>query len=279
MVPGHTSIEHKWFKESAKADKNEYTNRYVWNNSNWETMENMQCIRGMSERDACCAVNFFTCQPSLNYGFYNVTEPWQHSYDSPEAKEMLEELKNIMHFWLSMGCDGFRVDMAFSLVKNDPDSIGTIALWQNVREFLDKEFPEAAIVSEWGEPDKSLISGFHMDFLYIDVFNSLIDNREEIILLIEKTVERLMDTTAIDKRLFMAKNDADSKLKTAQEYMALNGKVVINQNEYNEKFDKLMEIYQVAENEYAQIKREKTELMDRCKRCNTFITTLRNNGF
>ena len=64
-----------------------------------------------------------------------------------------------------MGCDGFRVDMAGSLVKNDPDGLGTIRLWQTIRPFLDKEFPEAAMVSEWGEPDKSLQAGFDMDFL------------------------------------------------------------------------------------------------------------------
>lgn len=64
-----------------------------------------------------------------------------------------------------MGCDGFRVDMAGSLVKNDPESKGTISLWQNIRNFLDEEFPDAAIISEWGEPDKSLMGGFHMDFL------------------------------------------------------------------------------------------------------------------
>ena len=102
---------------------------------------------------------------------------------------------------------------------------------------------------------------------YIDVFNSLIDNREEIISLIEQTVERLMDTKAIDKRLFIAKGSVEGKQKTVQEYMALNGKVVIDQKVYNEKFDRLMEIYQAAEDEYTRIKREKTELMDRCKRC------------
>ena len=74
-------------------------------------------------------------------------------------------MKDIMRFWLGMGCDGFRVDMAGSLVKNDEDGKGTIKLWQNVREFLDREFPEAAMVSEWGEPDKSIQGGFHMDFL------------------------------------------------------------------------------------------------------------------
>ena len=51
------------------------------------------------------------------------------------------------------------------LVKNDENSKGTISLWQNVREFLDKEFPDAAMISEWGEPDKSILGGFHMDFL------------------------------------------------------------------------------------------------------------------
>ena len=64
-----------------------------------------------------------------------------------------------------MGGDGFRVDMAGSLVKNDEDSKGNIALWRKVRAFLDAEFPEAVLVSEWGEPDKSLQGGFHMDFL------------------------------------------------------------------------------------------------------------------
>mgnify|MGYP002508753502 CR=1 FL=1 len=31
----------------------------------------------------------------------------------------LKELKNIMRFWLNMGADGFRVDMAGSLLKHD----------------------------------------------------------------------------------------------------------------------------------------------------------------
>ena len=85
--------------------------------------------------------------------------------DAEGPKATLEAMKDVMRFWLGMGCDGFRVDMAGSLVKNDEDGKGTIKLWQNVREFLDKEFPEAAMISEWGEPDKSLQGGFHMDFL------------------------------------------------------------------------------------------------------------------
>ncbi len=165
LVPGHTSTEHSWFKESLKPERNEYTDRYVWTDSVWEEPEGMGCIRGISDRDGSCAVNFFSHQPALNYGFYKPKKPWQQPMDAEGPRATLEELKNIMRFWLSMGCDGFRVDMAGSLVKNDEDSKGTIALWQNVREFLNKEFPQAAMISEWGEPDKSLKGGFHMDFL------------------------------------------------------------------------------------------------------------------
>lgn len=165
LVPGHTAVTHKWFKESMKAGRNEFTDRYVWTNSIWESPEGMGCIRGISDRDGSCAVNFFSHQPALNYGFYKPDRDWQQPMDAPGPIATREALKDIMRFWLAMGCDGFRVDMAGSLVKHDEDGKGTIALWQNIREFLNKEFPDAAMVSEWGEPDKSLIGGFHMDFL------------------------------------------------------------------------------------------------------------------
>ena len=165
LVPGHTSVQHKWFRESMKAEKNEYTDRYVWTDTIWESPQGMGSISGFSDRDGTCAVNFFSHQPALNYGFYKCDRPWQQPMDAEGPKATLEAMKDVMRFWLGMGCDGFRVDMAGSLVKNDEDGKGTIKLWQNVREFLDREFPDAAMVSEWGEPDKSIQGGFHMDFL------------------------------------------------------------------------------------------------------------------
>ena len=115
----------------------------------------------------------------MNYGFYKVTESWQKDMNSPEALATREAMKDVMRFWLGLGCDGFRVDMAGSLVKNDEEGKGTIALWQDFRAFLDEEFPDAAMISEWGQPDKSLEGGYHMDFLlhfgpshYMDLFRS-----------------------------------------------------------------------------------------------------------
>ncbi|MCI8466334.1 MAG: glycosylase [Lachnospiraceae bacterium] len=165
LVPGHTSVEHGWFQESMKAEKNAYTDRYIWTDNIWEVPEGMGALRGISDRDGSCAVNFFSNQPALNYGYYRPERSWQQDMDAPGPRATLEELKRIMRFWLTVGCDGFRVDMAGSLVKQDENGKGTIKLWQEIRAFLDREFPEAVMISEWGEPDKSLEGGFHMDFL------------------------------------------------------------------------------------------------------------------
>ncbi|MCR5726354.1 MAG: glycosylase [Lachnospiraceae bacterium] len=165
LVPGHTSWDHPWFKESMKAERNEYTDRYIWTDSIWEEPKGYGSLRGISDRNGSCLVNFFSHQPALNYGFYKPERPWQQAMDAEGPMATRKAMMDVIRFWLSKGCDGFRVDMAGSLVKNDEDSKGTIALWQDVRNFLDKEYPNAAFVSEWGEPDKSLQAGFHMDFL------------------------------------------------------------------------------------------------------------------
>ena len=165
LVPDHTSVDHPWFAESCRGTPNPYTDRYVWTDSVWEGLEGARSLHGISERAGSCVVNFFSHQPALNYGFYHVEKPWQQPMDAPGPQATLAAMRDVMDFWLSMGCDGFRVDMAGSLVKNDPEKKGTIALWQSIRAWLDRTHPGAALVSEWGEPDLSLAGGFHMDFL------------------------------------------------------------------------------------------------------------------
>lgn len=61
-----------------------------------------------------------------------------------------------MRFWLERGAAGFRVDMAFSLVKNDGGRRETKRFWQEIRAWLDSDYPEAALVSEWGRPAEAL---------------------------------------------------------------------------------------------------------------------------
>lgn len=167
MVAGHTSVEHPWFKESCKVEKNKYSNYFIWNNDWLDAKDGMNMISGMSDRNGSFAINFFAVQPALNYGFANPdpAHPWQLPVDHPDVLQVVEELKNNMRFWLDKGADGFRVDMAVSLVKKDPGKKATMALWRGVREMFDREYPEAALIAEWGYAPQSLKGGFHADFL------------------------------------------------------------------------------------------------------------------
>lgn len=168
LVPGHTSEEHPWFLESKKAERNEYSDRYVWTNCWFYGINGHPYVGGEADRDGTYMLNFFKCQPALNYGFLNKTQDWQLSPDDPACIATREAMKDVMRFWLDHGCDGFRVDMADSLVKDDDENkSATGKIWKNIREMLDKEYPEAAIVSEWCNPQQALKSGFHADF-YLD---------------------------------------------------------------------------------------------------------------
>ncbi len=90
--------------------------------------------------------------------------------DSEAAKATVEAMKDVMRFWMDRGCDGFRVDMAASLVKGDDEQkTGTSKILMNIRKMLDEEYPECALVSEWGHPDLALKCGFHMDFMLDDL--------------------------------------------------------------------------------------------------------------
>jgi maltose alpha-D-glucosyltransferase/alpha-amylase len=70
-----------------------------------------------------------------------------------------------MAFWLDLGVDGFRVDMAASLVKRDPHGIYIRRLWREVREWLDANYADRVLIAEWGEPERAVDAGFHVDFM------------------------------------------------------------------------------------------------------------------
>ena len=173
LVPGHTSDQNEWFLKSKSPEKNEFSGRYIWTDSVWEAPPQYRLLCGITDRDGNYMVNYFSSQPALNYGFNNISHPaWQKSPSDPDCVATVEALKDIMRFWLDMGCDGFRVDMADSLVKNeDGEKPETCKVWKNVRAMLDKEYPDAAIVSEWCNPKVAVGAGFHSDF-YLDHDNN-----------------------------------------------------------------------------------------------------------
>ena len=71
----------------------------------------------------------------------------------------------MMEWWVKKGVDGFRVDMAASLVKGDKDKKAIKALWAEMRTWMDAKYPNHILVSEWCDPQVSIPAGFNIDFM------------------------------------------------------------------------------------------------------------------
>lgn len=165
LVMGHTSRLHPWFIESCKEDRNEFTNAYIWS----DHMDVEHCegrfMCGLSERPHMFKVNYYAMQPALNYGYYKPKESWQMPMDAPAPQASIKRLLDVCRFWLSMGADGFRVDMAHAMVKNDPKHKGTIQFWQHIFSIIRPEFPDSIWLAEWNNPDQTIKkAGFDLDF-------------------------------------------------------------------------------------------------------------------
>lgn len=171
LVAGHSSDKSEWFKQSMQADGNlQYSNYYIWAPVKPEDITQQEASRFVeanAPRAKYYIKNYYDCQPALNYGYANPNpdHPWEQPVDAPGPQAMRRELQNIITFWLEKGIDGFRVDLAASLVKNDPDKSATIALWKDLNKWFDETFPEGVLIAEWFNPKQSIEGGFDIDFL------------------------------------------------------------------------------------------------------------------
>uniref|UniRef100_A0A224XHG6 alpha-glucosidase n=1 Tax=Panstrongylus lignarius TaxID=156445 RepID=A0A224XHG6_9HEMI len=113
LVPNHTSDEHPWFKDSI-ANKNEKGDYYVWVSAdklypsgylppnNWDSLYGGSAWEYNKDRQQFYLHQFKKYQPDLNY----------------RNPKVLDEIKNVMRYWLDIGVDGFRVDAVPYLVED-----------------------------------------------------------------------------------------------------------------------------------------------------------------
>ncbi|SNY93263.1 alpha-glucosidase [Cohaesibacter sp. ES.047] len=102
LIIGHTSEEHPWFLESSSSRDNNKADWYVWSDpapdggppNNWISSFGGRAWRWVPQRAQFCYRPFLRSQPALN--LFN--------------QDVLDEMLDVMRFWLDMGLDGFRLD-------------------------------------------------------------------------------------------------------------------------------------------------------------------------
>lgn len=104
QVYSHTSDQHAWFKESRKSREGPRSDWYVWADpkpdgtppNNWLSVFGGPAWTWDASRRQYYLHNFLSAQPDLN--FHN-----------PDVREAILE---VARFWLDLGVDGFRLDVA-----------------------------------------------------------------------------------------------------------------------------------------------------------------------
>lgn len=115
LVVNHTSDEHYWFVESRKAEKNPYSDYYIWRDgkpdgsepNNWGACFGGSAWQYDEGRGQYYLHLFSKKQPDLNW-------------DNPKVRE---EVFRMMTWWCEKGIDGFRMDVIsmISKTKEMPD--------------------------------------------------------------------------------------------------------------------------------------------------------------
>jgi alpha-glucosidase len=141
LVPNHTSHEHVWFREAlAAAPGSPERDRYIFRTgrgesadeppNNWASVFGGPAWTRVHGSDQWYLHLFDPTQPDLN---------WRN----PEVPQMFEE---VLRFWLDRGVDGFRVDVAHGLIKEE-------TLRDQVLAEIAPELDETSMVEQQAEDE------------------------------------------------------------------------------------------------------------------------------
>ncbi|NRQ37057.1 glycoside hydrolase family 13 protein [Nonomuraea sp. NN258] len=99
VVPNHTSSAHPWFQEALRGENRD---RYIFRDrpNDWESIFGGSAWTQVEDGQWYLHL-FDAAQPDLNW----------------DNHEVRGEFESILRFWLDLGVDGFRVDVAHGMVK------------------------------------------------------------------------------------------------------------------------------------------------------------------
>ncbi|KIM81904.1 glycoside hydrolase family 13 protein [Piloderma croceum F 1598] len=122
LVVNHTSDEHEWFKKSRAGGKinNPMRDWYIWRPPKYDAQGNRQPPNNWKSIFQGSAWEYD--EPSDEYYLHlYVTKQPDLNWENPKVREAVWD---IMNFWISRGCDGFRMDVInlISKVPGFPDA-------------------------------------------------------------------------------------------------------------------------------------------------------------
>lgn len=166
LVAGHTSDQHPWFVHSLHDDTDD---RYIWATPDQLPEDGTlpaEFVASPGPRAGAFRKNYYATQPAINYGYARLdpAEPWRESVTAEGPRRNRAAMRDVLGHWLRLGVSGFRCDMAATLVKDDPGWVETGKLWGELRSWMRRHYPEAVLISEWGDPATSVPAGFDADF-------------------------------------------------------------------------------------------------------------------
>jgi glycosidase len=97
LVLNHTSTESKWFEEAKKSKDNPYRDYYIWKDvpNNWESFFGGSAWEFDSLTNQYYYHKFDVKMADLN---------WRNP-------KVVQEIQDVLRFWLDLGVDGFRLDV------------------------------------------------------------------------------------------------------------------------------------------------------------------------
>jgi len=194
LVVNHSSDQHPWFQRARRAPPGSpERDYYVWSDTGHE-FEEARIIFLDSEvsnwtwdpvAKAYYWHRFYACQPDLNF-------------DNPRV---IQEVKDILNFWLDLGVDGFRLDAVPYLVERegtDSENLReTHSILKLIRAEVERRRPDCVLLAEANQPPETTVGYFgrgdecHMAFhfpLMPRLFMALAqENREPVVDIVECT--------------------------------------------------------------------------------------------
>lgn len=174
LVVNHTSTESKWFQESKKSKDNPYRDYYIWKDkpNNWESFFGGTAWELDSVTEQYYYHQFDVKMADLNWG----------------NPKVIEEIQNVLRFWLELGVDGYRLDVINFLTTdgitsnnpideegkqehlNDINQKGVKKAMKIIRETVN-EYENRFIVGEIGSDKIEVLKQYQETELLDVVFN------------------------------------------------------------------------------------------------------------